>query len=1677
VYLDNVVVTGEPMVVPADSTSMVLETFPQTEVKLISSLCDSEEDALELFRFKIQDPISGDDEFPTKPSVLIFQNAKPDNSASWVNNLGGVKLLEGDSELVPQELSITEESIQFRFTEGQLDIPEDGEKEYHLFAWLKDQAIQDGKQIQIKIPASDHGFEAFGSGSQFASDFGKDIYSPLHTLEVTADQLRILELTQDPVRDQDFVLDVEAIDAKGSRDLDCNKQVDLELISGSGELTSVSGLSQNLEKGRIRWQDLRYSKVEEMAIGITATELKGGETPPIFVQSVQSGTAHLSDWIPGDTLIPASITKESLAREVFRFKLKDFGDDAAPTYIIRMRFTAGPSNNSDWKKQIKGILLQKEGETLPCSVFFDSDEIVMEWDEGQSYQLSNGATDEFSLFIYLEEGHVQDGEVIQLRIDSLHTGWKVGLEGSDWKSSFDTDLEGPIFQLSVVADHLVLTEVPKFLEFGEKFTIRIQAQDEWGNRDRDAKGLVSLSVASGKGKLSSDTSLVQSPLDGEYGWKNLSYNYADNFTLLAETSGFETLLSDNISQVDRSSTVLVAEQQEQNRWLSSLAIHSEAACEVLRFVVVDDALHDSLPTILTTLKFFNSRPVNGLDWTKHIAGAILREGSTTIAKTTTIASDEIRFNSGDGVLTVENGTSRELSLYIWFRKSQLPDHQSFQCFVPAMDHGWKTKVSGSALEESFLQNIEGPLCELQVKATKLFFIWNPFVVDSVGQAFDLKVGAGDIYQNIDQDAGSTVCLKQIGGNGTLYVSNEGKGKLEAGEFMFSEVNYSLKEEFALVIQDETSLLYSDTLKLRVHGKKIGVETNFETEELNGWNPTEDWTVSSYSPLSGNYSLKHNLTLMEGSSRIYYKLQNFNWESETLVWRFLLGTGEWDPSSTNRFCYCLVADQPSLEEATRAYVVGVNMDGSDDLLSLWKLNEFSDHEVMIRTDLDWNASDVVAVQVIRSPEGKWTLAYNRMGQWENLWKAGEFSEEVVNAFPQGMYTGLEFEFGSTSRAGLLWGDDFQVIGVGNPPIFKGMEIVSPDTIRCWFSEDLSEACLNESNFDLYREDSLICLEKPQWGKDHREILLPVSEALSTGAYRLKMHGLQDESADEMNSVELPFDYFAPVCSFDVVINEIMADEAPSVGLPEYEYIELYNRSVDPIPLEGWQLEVNLRSVKLPPDTIQPGAFLLLSSTKAENDFEEFGEVLGVPGFPALINTGGRLRLVSFSGKVIDEVDYSDSWYRKEEKLSGGWSLERIDPNEFYREEWNWWASNDARGGTPGTVNSIFGKHPDQKAPEVVSVKPGEKDTELLIKFSEALDTLLVLDPSNFELSHNVGHPTMVELLDEEGDLFRLDFEYALPQSKTYEIRFSENFMDWAGNKVNPSVFEFVLPGIPQNSDVLINEVLFNPYPGNVDFVELWNLSDKIIDISGLFLANRDEEYQIEEIIPLSDEVQLLSPEDYLVLTTDSAQVFQQYPQANADAFVEMKKFPPYPDDRGRVLLLGRKNIVLDEMEYDEKMHFSLLSSLEGVSLERISPWRPSLERSNWHSAAQNVGFATPGLENSVYRKEVEDAKCVKVYPEMFSPNMDGVDDVLHIRFQLEEPGYVANINIYDAQGRVVRKLARNQLLGNSMDLAWDGLTGKKNRAPVGIYIVYIELFHPEGKVRVIKRTCVLAAYMQ
>lgn len=279
------------------------------------------------------------------------------------------------------------------------------------------------------------------------------------------------------------------------------------------------------------------------------------------------------------------------------------------------------------------------------------------------------------------------------------------------------------------------------------------------------------------------------------------------------------------------------------------------------------------------------------------------------------------------------------------------------------------------------------------------------------------------------------------------------------------------------------------------------------------------------------------------------------------------------------------------------------------------------------------------------------------------------------------------------------------------------------------------------------------------------------------------------------------------------------------------------------------------------------------------------------------------------------------------------------------------------------------------------------------------------------------------------------------------------------------------------EIILNEILFNPFPDGEDYVEIFNISNREIPLGKLFLASRDKNLQLEQIYDLSGKIYLIPPKSYVAITEDTSGVFPFFQIECNECFQQVARIPSFNNDDDYVVLLNENLEIMDELYYTERMHTPFLADEEGVSLERVSFSDPTNAPGNWHSASSDAGYGTPGYENSQTGIELTGKPKVTFEPEAFSPNLDGFNDEYIIQYEMATPGYVANISVFDAAGRFVQHLAKNEILGTSGEFVWNGEDETGSRQPLGVYVVMVEIFNAEGEVHRFKDGVVLTDILE
>lgn len=804
------------------------------------------------------------------------------------------------------------------------------------------------------------------------------------------------------------------------------------------------------------------------------------------------------------------------------------------------------------------------------------------------------------------------------------------------------------------------------------------------------------------------------------------------------------------------------------------------------------------------------------------------------------------------------------------------------------------------------------------------------------------------------------------------------------------------------------------------------------------------------------------------NKAYVYLEAATSTNETTTWEFFIRM-EFPPSGDNFAKVYLAASSPDLEGNLNGYYIRVGgISGSNDALEL-RRQDGSSSEVLITGTAGSVAIDpaIARVRVTRSPAGEWELLADYTGGTDYQ-SEGTATDAT---YTMGSFFGLVCSYTST-RAMLFYFDDILVDPLfvdTSPPILLSAEALSGSQISVQFDEPVDEATAAvAANFTISGGPAVSSAVRD--AADITKVLLTLDNPLTSGeSYTLTTGGIADTEGNISGMQSASFSYFdiQPPALEDVVISEIMADPSPTAGLPEGEYVELYNASQKVIDLASLGLSSGSTPTFLPEYLLLPGTYVAVVDEDLLGEYG--GPAVGLSSFPALTNGGDEVVLTDSDGGLIFVVNYSGAWYREEERSSGGYSLELIQLEGPYDCPGNWAASQSNGGGTPGESNTWLGQVGDAELPTLVTAV-ALSDFELLVRFSEKMEEMALIDPDNYSFPGNLD--LAVESVNQQEDnSILISLSDPLVTGQRYTLLVNQAVTDCMGNPLADNQVDVGIAEPAAAGDLIINELLFNPESGGADYLELYNRSDKALNINGLLILN-----QAKESGDVSAEVEfdyLVFPREYVVFTENTENILDLYTVLTPKALLE-NDLPTFDDGSGNVTI-RMEGITIDSFDYDDDFHYPLLDDKEGVSLERISFNSPTQGAGNWHSAAATVGFGTPTYENSQALGEVPMVmdEIISLPRTTFSPDEDGNEDVLVIQYQTDQPGYTINARIFDSRGHQIKNLLNNELLATSGSFLWDGTTDEPGRARIGIYVLWLELFLPDGTVERDKRAVVLA----
>jgi hypothetical protein len=773
------------------------------------------------------------------------------------------------------------------------------------------------------------------------------------------------------------------------------------------------------------------------------------------------------------------------------------------------------------------------------------------------------------------------------------------------------------------------------------------------------------------------------------------------------------------------------------------------------------------------------------------------------------------------------------------------------------------------------------------------------------------------------------------------------------------------------------------------------------------------------------------------------------------------------SSTNYVDVFLTATQQDLNSATNnGYFV--RLGGTPDEISLFKkVGNTTSLLIDGRNGATNKSVNTIYLKITRDANNIWTLLRDT-----TVLKNKPYIEGTVtdNEITSSNFFGLLIRQSTASFHGKHFFDNMYVGPVildTTPPSITSIVAEDSKTISIQFSEKVKKDIAEDES--RYLLNGNIQPTSVAITQDESTVVCSFQNNFENDATNnITIAGLQDLAGNESLQLTGEFYFLQPdnPTVYDVVFTECMPDPSSTIALPETEWIELHNRSNKIFNLKNWKISDGTTTGNLAEHILRPGDYVIVLAASNVSSFPDL-PIVGATNFPTLNNTAETLFLYDDEQNLLDKLFYASSWYKDEDKANGGWSLERIDIHNVCADEQNWKASEATTGGTPGAINSVHNILPDS-FPPILSDVFATSDNTIQIMVNEKLHETLPL-VTNFSILPN-KEISSINFTDESLKGLIAQTTDNLQSGILYTLNIS-SLTDCAGNTSEKVESFFALPQQAESGDIIINEILFNPKVGGVDFIELWNTSNKFINLKDWKIAN-EKEGETDELKTIATQNKIIKPNEFVVLTENTETLRTHFPFSNHTSFITVD-LPPMPDESGTIILMNDVEEKQETIYYHEDWHNPLLRETEGVSLERTHPQNDGLSQQSWQSGVQASGYATPGTVNANYIEKSSDAELIKIEPEIFQP-LRGNPAFTTIRYDLDRNGLTAKAEIFDYEGRLIKTLANQETLANTGSWVWHGDQNDGTKARDGFYTLLVQLFDTSGFVKTLRKRIVVAS---
>jgi hypothetical protein len=1275
------------------------------------------------------------------------------------------------------------------------------------------------------------------------------------------------------------------------------------------------------------------------------------------------------------------------------FHLKDSGGDRLPTTVKSFDFVVS-SKKVDVTKLVAGAMLRVGNENKSCRIVQMAKDYLRIEVYDNALKVEDGSSTAVSLGLYFNPEEFADLGTLSFKLKGV-IAYSAG-------SIFSIFREIPVnaIKFIVLADTLNFSKVPSAVKPNTLFDVSVKACDRFGNTDTDYEGTCQLAITGG-----SVVTRNQPFSSGIAKLAGIRLAKSGEYLVNVSADGLKT--AERLVVADDDSYLKVVASPIQ----SVVATSTSNFFDVLKFRIVDTGVSDTLSTRIAQLSLQAVDTLGNLLSERRIDSAMVcLNGKHIDFSSISFTGGKVVLKFADPLLVVPNRSEGEVALKI--RLSKLTSMFPFCVSVPV---GGITVSSGSSLvSKTCSYPIRSSIVRYGVAAERVLIAPHPILV-TPSTSINLKCQISNREGDFVTSFAGKVATEMVGLSSVQPALS--RGVISIGPTVASGIgDASLR------------VVVNDTILEKVLFKVVGlvdtlVSPNAIATKMDSWQRQP----------SGGYIHSGG----EGRSLLCYAIPSTVGARETQYHlRFRLDNANF--SSENFMRIILLADRVPYKDSTfAALALSYKKKGSK---LFFQFENIVNGRVVNRSDsisVGRIEGEMVEIFLFKGYDWKWTGSIYTDG-----YRCGHFENIIMPFVKIAGYSGVEYQC-SPSNVGKMLVESFDMVGSeqhlrivegyysskGNAELTVNLPLASAEGISLTATNSQGHL----SSISNVRVDGAkVYFQLADVGASFYSIKL---EQNSSGKTFLDTTTIHVRSGLEFG---------------DVTISEIMFDPTPSVGLPEVEYLELYNRVADTLSIDGWTIRVNGKRWRCNHARIYPGGYLAISSASGASALGMYGNAASATYFDGLPNDKTDITVLNRQGKAI-AASYYRSDYLAKDGIEGGISLEKVDIASMAEGCENWKASEDVKGGTPGSINSVAGEVDDTTPPAVDKLSIEGVNT-VSITFDEPV---VVGEHFSIQLGEKSEAATLMCNMESPRTI-------TITLSNDLEPNVCQSLMlndvaDYSGNAFTSEI-QVALCQPPVKGDLIINEVLFNPEGECSDYVELVNVSSKPIDLSSVALCRRNGEGKLEEAKRVAPTSCILPSQGYVLLCSTPDVIALRYPRSNTKNFKKLSSMPSYPNDGGVVVVTDTSKNVIDEFAYSERMHFKMLPTFDGVSLERIAT---SGVESKWQSASKESGYGTPGVENSQLLKVEHAERRLKLSSSVVSPDGDGVNDYLAVSYFMETAGTMADVDIFNGEGVPVKKICRNELLGTSGTIVWDGITDSGIQVSRGVYILVAKLVYADG----------------